>query len=74
MQAGFGQDVCAVVHVWLGASAVGQGEACHHHITIELLEVEELPPVWTHEDTRRMMSERFKLEGNAVFASGDYSR
>lgn len=45
-----------------------------HHVTMELVEVEELPPVWGNEESRREMSKRFKLEGNKKFAAGDYIR
>ena len=45
-----------------------------HHVTIELVEVEELPPVWDSADVRVAMSTRFKLEGNDKFVAGDYAR
>lgn len=43
-------------------------------MTIELVEVEELPPVWDSADVRVEMSTRFKLEGNDKFVAGDYVR
>ena len=45
-----------------------------HHATVELLEVEELPPLWSTDEVRFRMSKRFKLEGNEKFAVGDYVR
>ena len=45
-----------------------------HHVTIELVEVEKLPPVWDSADVRIKMSTRFKLEGNDKFVAGDYVR
>lgn len=49
------------------------GNFCHH-VTIELVEVEQLPPVWGEPDVRVKMSTRFKLEGNDKFVAGDYVR
>lgn len=43
-------------------------------MTLELVEVEELPPVWGSDETRLKLSARFKLEGNDKFAQGDYRR
>lgn len=46
----------------------------YHQVVLELVEVEELPPVFAAEDIRLEMSSRFKLEGNELFAAGEYTR
>lgn len=46
----------------------------YHQVVLELVEVEELPPVFAAEEVRLGMSSRFKLEGNEQFAAGDYIR
>lgn len=46
----------------------------YHQVVLELMEVEELPPVFAAEEIRLEMSSRFKLEGNEKFAAGDYIR
>lgn len=46
----------------------------HYHITLELVAVEELPPLWASENIRLQMAQKFKLEGNDIFATGDFSR
>lgn len=43
-------------------------------MVLELVEVEELPPVFAAEEVRLEMSSRFKLEGNEKFVAGDYPR
>lgn len=50
-----------------------EAEFCHR-IEVELIEVEELPPVWESQEVRLKMSTRFKSEGNEKFAAGDYKR
>lgn len=46
----------------------------YHQVMLEIVEVEELPPVFAAEEIRLEMSSRFKLEGNEKFTAGDYSR
>ncbi|CAN0363647.1 unnamed protein product, partial [Ectocarpus fasciculatus] len=46
----------------------------YHQVVLELVEVEELPPVFAAEEVRLEMSSRFKLEGNEKFVAGDYPR
>lgn len=43
-------------------------------MVLELVEVEELPPVFAPEEVRLDMSARFKVEGNEKFTAGDYTR
>lgn len=43
-------------------------------MVLELVEVEELPPVFAAEEVRLEMSSRFKVEGNEKFIAGDYPR
>ncbi|CAB1105301.1 unnamed protein product [Ectocarpus sp. CCAP 1310/34] len=46
----------------------------YHRVVLELVEVEELPPVFAAEEVRLEMSSRFKVEGNEKFIAGDYPR
>eukprot|EP00752_Nemacystus_decipiens_P012006 g10645.t1 len=46
----------------------------YHQVVLELVEVEELPPVFAAEEVRLEMSGRFKAEGNEKFTAGDYDR
>lgn len=46
----------------------------YHHVMLELVEVEQLPPVWADGEIREKMSKRFKIEGNEKFTVGDYTR
>lgn len=46
----------------------------YHHIVLELVEVEALPPVWSADEVRQKFSTRFKMEGNKKFSEGDYFR
>lgn len=43
-------------------------------MVLELVEVEELAPVFAAEEVRLEMSSRFKVEGNEKFIAGDYPR
>lgn len=43
-------------------------------MVLELVGVEELPPVFAAEEIRLEMSGRFKAEGNENFITGDYAR
>lgn len=49
-------------------------ESLQHHAVVELLEVEDLPSVWSTDEVRLDMSKRFKLEGNEKFSAGDFIR
>lgn len=46
----------------------------YHQVVLELVDVEELPPVFAAEEVRLEMSSRFKVEGNEKFTAGDYIR
>lgn len=46
----------------------------YHQVVLELVDVEELPPVFATEEVRLEMSSRFKSEGNDKFTAGDYDR
>lgn len=46
----------------------------YHQVVLELVDVEELPPVFADENVRLEMSSRFKSEGNEKFTAGDYVR
>lgn len=43
-------------------------------MVLELVDVEELPPVFAAEEIRLEMSGRLKAEGNENFTAGDYTR